>query len=115
MASKKVIAMVILDDGEVEAKFLDPETFKAGAKKVVDLLKANPVSTLFTKYGTAAMVDICQAAASSSACARQPCHRESPPDRVGVEDPRGAPASCFLPVPRSVSSAGSSPAGSWRS
>ena len=53
--------------------------------------------------------------ASSSACARQPCHRESPPDRVGVEDPRGAPASCFLPVARSVSSAGSSPAGSWPS
>ena len=41
--------------------------------------------------------------------------RECHPSRVGVEDPRGAPASCFLPVSRSVSSAGSSPAGSWRS
>ena len=61
MASKKVIAMVILDDGEVEPQFLDQENFKEGSKKVVNLLKANPVSSLFTKYGTAAMVDICQA------------------------------------------------------
>ncbi|KJR98853.1 MAG: hypothetical protein VR65_18775 [Desulfobulbaceae bacterium BRH_c16a] len=61
MASKKIIAMVILDDGEVKPEFIDQDVFKAGAKNIVNLLKANPVSTKFTKYGTAAMVDICQA------------------------------------------------------
>jgi len=61
MASKKVIALVILGDGEVKPEFKDQEAFKAGAKKIVQLLKENPVSSLFTKYGTAAMVDICQA------------------------------------------------------
>ncbi len=61
MASKKIIAMVILDDGEVGSEFVDQETFKEGSKKIVNLLKANPVSSTFTKYGTAAMVDICQA------------------------------------------------------
>ena len=61
MASKKIIAMVILNDGEVKAEFKDSDGFKAGAKKIVQLLKENPVSTQFTKYGTAAMVDICQA------------------------------------------------------
>jgi len=60
MASKRVIAMVILDDGEAEMDFVDPEAFKAGSKLIVQLLKENPVSSLFTKYGTAAMVDICQ-------------------------------------------------------
>jgi aldehyde:ferredoxin oxidoreductase len=61
MASKKIIAMVILNDGEVKPEFKDQEAFKVGAKKIVQLLKENPVSTKFTKYGTAAMVDICQA------------------------------------------------------
>ena len=61
LASKKIIAMVILNDGEVKAEFKDSDGFKAGAKKIVQLLKENPVSTQFTKYGTAAMVDICQA------------------------------------------------------
>lgn len=61
MASKKIIAMVILNDGEVKPEFKDPEAFKVGAKKIVQLLKENPVSSQFTKYGTAAMVDICQA------------------------------------------------------
>jgi aldehyde:ferredoxin oxidoreductase len=61
MASKKIIAMVIRDDGKVKTEFVDQELFKAGSKKIVSLLKANPVSTKFTKYGTAAMVDICQA------------------------------------------------------
>jgi len=60
MASKRIIAMVILDDGEVKPAFIDPEAFKAGSKQIVQLLKENPVSSLFTKYGTAAMVDICQ-------------------------------------------------------
>ena len=60
MASKRVIAMVILDDGGVKPDFADAEAFKAGSKQIVQLLKENPVSTLFTKYGTAAMVDICQ-------------------------------------------------------
>lgn len=60
MASKRVIAMVILDDGEVKPDFADADVFKAGSKQIVQLLKENPVSTLFTKYGTAAMVDICQ-------------------------------------------------------
>jgi aldehyde:ferredoxin oxidoreductase len=61
MASKKIIALVILNDGEVKPEFKDPEAFKVGAKKIVKLLKENPVSSKFTKYGTAAMVDICQA------------------------------------------------------
>lgn len=60
MASKRVIAMVILDDGEVKPDFIDQDTFKNGSKRIVSLLKENPVSSLFTKYGTAAMVDICQ-------------------------------------------------------
>ncbi|WP_167495843.1 MULTISPECIES: aldehyde ferredoxin oxidoreductase C-terminal domain-containing protein [Desulfosediminicola] len=61
MASKKIIAMVVLPDGEVKPEIVDPEAFKAGARKIVQLLKENPVSSKFTKYGTAAMVDICQA------------------------------------------------------
>lgn len=61
MASKRVIALVIKDDGEVKPEFHDQEKFKAGSKKIVQLLKENPVSSKFTKYGTAAMVDICQA------------------------------------------------------
>ncbi len=61
MASKKIIAMVVRDDGEVKPEFIDPDKFKAGSRKIVQLLKENPVSSKFTKYGTAAMVDICQA------------------------------------------------------
>lgn len=61
MASKRIIAMVILDDGEIDPAYADQERFKAGARKIVNLLKENPVSSKFTKYGTAAMVDICQA------------------------------------------------------
>jgi aldehyde:ferredoxin oxidoreductase len=61
MASKKVIAVVIRNDGEVKPEFVDPELFKAGSKQIVKLLRENPVSSKFTKYGTAAMVDICQA------------------------------------------------------
>jgi aldehyde:ferredoxin oxidoreductase len=60
MASKRIIAMVILDDGDVQLDMVDPEAFKNGSKRIVKLLKDNPVSSLFTKYGTAAMVDICQ-------------------------------------------------------
>ncbi len=60
MSSKRVIAMVILDDGEVKPTYADAESFKAGSKFIVQQLKENPVSSLFTKYGTAAMVDICQ-------------------------------------------------------
>lgn len=61
MASKKVIALVVLADGEVKPEYLDPEVFKMGSRKIVQMLQENPVSSLFTKYGTAAMVDICQA------------------------------------------------------
>ena len=61
MASKKIIAVVVMDDGEVKPSYVDPEKFKAGSRKIVKLLKENPVSSKFTKYGTAAMVDICQA------------------------------------------------------
>ncbi|MGL1931905.1 MAG: aldehyde ferredoxin oxidoreductase [Desulfotalea sp.] len=61
LASKKIIAMVILKDGGVEPEFADADAFKAGTKNILHLLKENPVSTSFTKYGTAAMVDICQA------------------------------------------------------
>ncbi|WP_163340393.1 aldehyde ferredoxin oxidoreductase C-terminal domain-containing protein [Desulfopila sp. IMCC35008] len=60
MGSKKIVALVILDDGEHKAQYTDPDGFKEGARKIVRLLKENPVSTKFTKYGTAAMVDICQ-------------------------------------------------------
>ena len=61
LASKRIIALVILDDGEIKAEFVDQEAFKAGSKKIVQMLRDNPVSSTFTKYGTAAMVDICQA------------------------------------------------------
>lgn len=61
MASKKVIAMVVLAGGTVKPKYVDPEVFKTGSRRIVELLAQNPVSSLFTKYGTAAMVDICQA------------------------------------------------------
>ncbi len=60
MASKRIIAMVILADGEVKPEFKDKQAFQEGAKTIVKLLKENPVSSKFTKYGTAAMVDICQ-------------------------------------------------------
>ena len=60
MASKRIIAIVILNDGEVKTEFADKQAFQEGAKKIVKLLRENPVSSKFTKYGTAAMVDICQ-------------------------------------------------------
>lgn len=60
LASKKIVAMVILDDGEVKQDLISESDFKTSAKKIVSLLKENPVSSLFTKFGTAAMVDICQ-------------------------------------------------------
>ncbi|MDJ0624450.1 MAG: aldehyde ferredoxin oxidoreductase C-terminal domain-containing protein [Desulfocapsaceae bacterium] len=61
MASKRVIALVLKDDGEVKPEIQDQDKFKAGSRKIVKMLKENPVSSKFTKYGTAAMVDICQA------------------------------------------------------
>ena len=60
MASKKIIAIAICADGEEKATYVDEKRFRQGAKKIVTMLKANPVSSLFTKFGTAAMVDICQ-------------------------------------------------------
>jgi len=60
MASKKVIALVVLADGEVKPDCVEPEIFKTGSRRIVKMLQENPVSSLFTKYGTAAMVDICQ-------------------------------------------------------
>ncbi|MEE4242359.1 MAG: aldehyde ferredoxin oxidoreductase C-terminal domain-containing protein [Desulfopila sp.] len=61
MASKKVAAIVIKNDGTVKPEFADQELFKAGSRKIIKLLHENPISSKFTKYGTAAMVDICQA------------------------------------------------------
>lgn len=61
MGSKRIIAMVILDDGGQKPQYADKKAFMEGSKNIVNLLKENPVSTKFTKYGTAAMVDICQA------------------------------------------------------
>ncbi len=61
MGSKRIIAMVILADGEEKVQYSDKEAFQKVSKRIVSLLKENPVSTKFTKYGTAAMVDICQA------------------------------------------------------
>ncbi len=61
LATKRVIAMVVLADGGEEPTYLDQEAFKAGSRKIVKMLQDNPVSSTFTKYGTAAMVDICQA------------------------------------------------------
>ncbi len=60
MASKRIIAMIILDDGSVKPKYADKEAFRGGSKNIISMLKENPVSSLFTKFGTAAMVDICQ-------------------------------------------------------
>ncbi len=42
MASKRVIAMVILHDGRVKPDIADPETFKAGSKRIVQSLKEKP-------------------------------------------------------------------------
>ncbi|BHH85299.1 aldehyde ferredoxin oxidoreductase C-terminal domain-containing protein [Desulforhopalus sp. 52FAK] len=61
MGSKRVIAMVVLDDGAEKPDFVDSDKFKTASKRILELLKENPVSSQFTKYGTAAMVDICQA------------------------------------------------------
>lgn len=61
MGSKRIIAIVILDDGDVKPQYADKQAFQEASKRIVTLLKENPVSTKFTKYGTAAMVDICQA------------------------------------------------------
>lgn len=61
MASKRIVAMVILNDGETRAQYADKKAFQEGSKNIIKLLKENPVSNKFTKYGTAAMVDICQA------------------------------------------------------
>lgn len=61
MGSKRIIAMVILDDGEEKVQYADKQAFQEASKRIVTLLKENPVSSKFTKYGTAAMVDICQA------------------------------------------------------
>ncbi|SHO51655.1 aldehyde ferredoxin oxidoreductase C-terminal domain-containing protein [Desulfopila aestuarii] len=61
MGSKRIIAMVIMNDGEEKPQYTDQQAFRDASKKIINLLKENPVSSLFTKYGTAAMVDICQA------------------------------------------------------
>ncbi len=60
LASKRIIAMVILDDGKLKPTYADKDQFKVGVKKLITLLRENPVASKFTKYGTAAMVDICQ-------------------------------------------------------
>jgi aldehyde:ferredoxin oxidoreductase len=60
MAAKRIIAIVIVNDGKHKPVIADEEAFKKGSQRVVQLLKENPVSSLFTKFGTAAMVDICQ-------------------------------------------------------
>ncbi|SDP58686.1 aldehyde ferredoxin oxidoreductase C-terminal domain-containing protein [Desulforhopalus singaporensis] len=60
MGAKRIIAMVILNDGEVKAEYNDIDAFRSSSKRIITLLKENPVSSKFTKYGTAAMVDICQ-------------------------------------------------------
>ncbi|MCG8619015.1 MAG: aldehyde ferredoxin oxidoreductase [Desulfobacterales bacterium] len=61
LASKRIIAMVVLDDAKIKPDYTDKDAFKKGAKKLITLLQENPVASKFTKYGTAAMVDICQA------------------------------------------------------
>ncbi|HCY83881.1 MAG TPA: aldehyde ferredoxin oxidoreductase [Desulfobacteraceae bacterium] len=61
LASKRIIAMVVLDDAKIKPEYVDKDSFKQGAKKLITLLQENPVASKFTKYGTAAMVDICQA------------------------------------------------------
>lgn len=60
MASKRIIAIVIVNDGDKAPILIDEASFKEESRHVVKLLKENPVSSLFTKFGTAAMVDICQ-------------------------------------------------------
>ncbi len=60
LASKRIIAVVILNDGDVKPDYVNKDAFLSGTKNIVKLLKDNPVSSLFTKFGTAAMVDICQ-------------------------------------------------------
>lgn len=60
LASKRIIAMVILDDAKIKPTYADKDQFKYGVKQLITMLKENPVASKFTKYGTAAMVDICQ-------------------------------------------------------
>lgn len=60
MASKKVAALVVLADGPHKPQYVKEAEYREKSKHVVKLLRDNPVSSLFTKYGTAAMVDICQ-------------------------------------------------------
>ena len=43
MGSKKIIAMVILDDGEVKPQYTDLQAFRDGSKNILNLLKENPV------------------------------------------------------------------------
>lgn len=61
LASKRIIALVVLDDAKIKPDYADRDAFKQGAKRLITLLQENPVASKFTKYGTAAMVDICQA------------------------------------------------------
>lgn len=61
LASKRIIAMVVLDDAKIKPEYVDKDSFKKGSKKLITMLQENPVASKFTKYGTAAMVDICQA------------------------------------------------------
>ncbi len=60
LASKRIIALVILDDGKIKPVYADEDQFKTCVKNLITMLRENPVASKFTKYGTAAMVDICQ-------------------------------------------------------
>jgi aldehyde:ferredoxin oxidoreductase len=62
LGSKGIKAVVIDDDGSGKVPLADEEAFKEAARKYHDLLRSTPqTSEIYTKYGTAAMVDVTNA------------------------------------------------------
>ena len=52
MASKGIKAIVVDDSGTSVRKAVDPTAFKAGVKRAIEAIKANPLTKPFHEYGT---------------------------------------------------------------
>ena len=62
LGSKGIKAVVIDDDAAGKVPLADEEAFKESARKYTELLRTTPqTSEIYTKYGTAAMVDVTNA------------------------------------------------------
>ncbi len=62
LGSKGIKAIVIDDEGTASVPLADEGTFKEAARKYTELLRSTPqTSEIYTKYGTAAMVDVTNA------------------------------------------------------